>query len=140
MKKYAVSVTVTATTTYEIEVEADDESQAEDLATSPYMVTANTSDFDVDLGDCKYETEVTQIAFDCDDCSASITDAQYRSFDGLCVGCNARHNQEEIDYWNKNPQRIFISSNCALNAAVLAGREVFDPISQKLWKINGGLA
>ena len=89
MSKYRVEVKVIATTTYTVEVEADGEAAALDAACSREIASANTPDFDVDLGDCSYEPEVVEtLVLTCDECGKDFPPALLQPLGGICPACD----------------------------------------------------
>jgi|GEM_PF-5852006 len=104
MPKFKVQVSITAHTEYTVEVEADNESTAKDLACSREIAAANTPDFNVDLGDCQYETEVVEtITLACEECGRELPAGEL--VDRIhCPACNEMFAQEDAQFLAEHPE------------------------------------
>jgi len=89
MSKYRVEVKVIATTTYTVEVEAEDEDAALNAACDRKIASANTPDFDVDLGSCNYQPEILEtLLLTCDECGKDFPPALLQPLGGICPACD----------------------------------------------------
>jgi hypothetical protein len=101
MPKFKVHVTIIARTEYTVEVEANSESEAQGLACTRAIAIPNTPDFDVDLDNCEYETEVVEtITLACEECGRELPAAELIH----CPACNEMFAQEDAQFLVEHPE------------------------------------
>lgn len=135
MPKFKVEVKVVKADTYEVEIEADDVSDAESAACTAWREHVSEF-FQVDKPDSWEVIDCTQLTWECHQCHTPISEAQYRQTDEMCVACYRKAEQEEIDYWNASPACIRANAWRVTTHAVAEGREVFDPLTKKQWRVT----
>jgi hypothetical protein len=94
--KYSVEVTITASCTYTVEVEGCSEYDAENRAHEQWRERM-PSDFQVEKGYVtNWDTDTTQLTWECEECDKGISEDESRRNDGLCTACNREHEKTEI--------------------------------------------
>jgi hypothetical protein len=87
MPKFKVEVTVIAECTYTVEVEESNERIAEDQAHGMWGEML-PEDFQVSKGYITdWDTETTQLTWECVECEAEITEQQSHDQDEMCAAC-----------------------------------------------------